>query len=452
MANDRTRKKYKFVAVSGTGKKQSAFGVFQPNADLDTRENCEVTIEDNVNRRIQRGCNKEDIEDEPILSRDTQITLNYTEGITAQQIARWEAYRLSVAGSASGSTADEVQTFTRSGTVSGGTFTLSYTHEGKTGTTEAIAYDATAAVIQAAMLKSRGTANAMGKLFKTGDVVVTGDWTGGIVFTFGGRFAGTNVAAPTIGNGSITGGGTVAVTQTTAGSQKSHALSRSTDSTMALFSLITGDENGAYDYIKYGNCAVESTTPNFSQEAGAYLGYTVVIYADYVPERESSYSVPACAIPTPLIKTEDCKVKIDGNFETPDVDTLNAFFRNNMSRTAAHGYDSIDITNAWQRGDEPDQEFSLSVYGTPEANVYTIAEAEETSGNEVEFILYLGNTGNRMEYAASNAKIKFQNNKTGEAGELRQETINIVATPHGSPPLTYTAYIPQSAAFLTASS
>lgn len=451
MPNTRVRAIYEYVAVSGAGKRQSAFGVFQPNADIDTRDNCRVTVSDNVNRRIEYDCDGVDIRNEAILNRDTQIVLDYTEGFTPQIFARWAAYKESAAAAPSGSTANEVQTFTRTGTVSGGTFTLSYTIEGKTGLTEAIAYDADAATIQAAMLKKTGTATAMGKLFRTGDVVVTGDWTGGIVFTFGNRFAAANVPAPTIDNTAITGGGTVGVAESTAGSQKTHAISRSTDGTLALFSLITGDKNSAFDHFKYGDCVVDSINPTFSQEAGALVGLTVTIFANYVPEREASYSVPACVNITAL-KTEDCKVEIDGSFETPDVASLAAVFNNNIPRDAAFAYDDIDVSVAYQRGDQPTQDFTLSIYGTPDAAVYQLAEAEATEGNEVEFVLYMGNPGNRVIITADNAKIKFQSNKTGEAGALRQKTININATPHGTPPLSYSAVISQTATFLTASS
>jgi hypothetical protein len=452
MANERVRAIHQFVSVSGAGKKQSAFGAFQPNADLDVRDKCVVTISDNVNRRIERDCDDVDIIREPILDRDTVITLDYTQnGINAQMLARWFGYLLSTAAAPTGATTNEVQTLTRSGTVSGGTFTITLVHEGKTGVTEAIAYDASTAVILAALLKKTGSATAMGKLLKSGDVTVGGDWTAGITLTFAGRMAAANMALVTIGNGSITGGGTIVAAQTTAGDQRLHVFTRTTDATLALFSLITGDKNGAYDDFKYGDCVVDNIAITTEQAAGALLGVIVTIFCNYTPSREAAYSAPACVSISP-IKVEDCKVKTAGSWETADLAALTANFNNNIPREAAFAYDDIDISNAYQRGDQPDQGFTASIYGSPDTALYQLAEAEETDGNDTDFTLYLGQMGNRMTITGADTKIKFQNQRLGFAGPLRQSTINIIATPYNSPPLTYSASVSQTATYLTASS
>lgn len=450
MANERVRQIYQFIAVSGEGKKQSAFNVFQPNGDIDTREKCEVTATDNVNRRDEFDCDGVDLVREAILTRDSVLTLNYNEGFTPQQAARWLAYQQGVAASPTGSTVNEVQSLTYNGVVTGGTFTLSLTHEGKTGLTEPIAFDATAAVIKAALIKKMGTATAMGKLIKTGDVTVAGTFGTSVTITFTGRFAATNVALFTVDNTAITGGGTIDAAQDTAGSQKSHAITRTTDGSLPLFSVIVGDKNDAYDDFKYGDCVVSDISFGLQQAGGALATMSVTILANYVAEREAAYSAPACVNITPL-KVEDCKLSIDSVFHTGDTSSLTAFLNNNVPRDAAFGYDDIDITTAYQRGDQPTQGFTASVFGSPDTALYQLAEAEETDGNEVAFILYLGNTGNRVTLTGPTTKIKFQPTRLGFAGALRQSTINFDATPHGSPPLTYSASISQANAFLVAS-
>lgn len=95
--------------------------------------------------------------------------------------------------------ADEQQTITRSGTVSGGTYTLSFGGY----TTSAIAYDATAATVQAAL-------EALASIGK-GGVTVTGAPDTTLRVTFGGSLAGTNVAAMTVDYTSITGGGSIVI-------------------------------------------------------------------------------------------------------------------------------------------------------------------------------------------------------------------------------------------------
>ena len=103
---------------------------------------------------------------------------------------------------------NEVQTVTITGTPTGGTFTLTFAGE----TTAAIAYNANAAAVQAALV-------ALGNV-NSGDIVVTGGALPGtaVTLTFGGQFAGTNVPQLTA-TSSLTGGTTpaVAVATTTGG-------------------------------------------------------------------------------------------------------------------------------------------------------------------------------------------------------------------------------------------
>lgn len=96
---------------------------------------------------------------------------------------------------------NEVQTLTI--TATGGTYTLSFGGQ----TTTAIAYNANAAAIQAALA-------ALSTLSGSGDVVVAG--AGPFTITFGGRYAGINTAAVTVATGSLTGG-TATIATTTPG-------------------------------------------------------------------------------------------------------------------------------------------------------------------------------------------------------------------------------------------
>jgi hypothetical protein len=102
---------------------------------------------------------------------------------------------------------NEVQTLTVTGAPTGGTFTLSF--DGAT--TAAIAYNAAAATVQAALLALPSIG--------AGEVTVTGGAGGPWTVTFLGGLAGTNVAAITTDATSLTGGTTpnVTVTGTTAG-------------------------------------------------------------------------------------------------------------------------------------------------------------------------------------------------------------------------------------------
>lgn len=93
---------------------------------------------------------------------------------------------------------DEEQAITKSGTVTAGTFTITYSAQ----TTAAIDFDATAAEIQAALEALSNVA--------PGDVVVSGGPINiaPVVIIFQGTLAATNQTEITIGSGSLTGGGT----------------------------------------------------------------------------------------------------------------------------------------------------------------------------------------------------------------------------------------------------
>jgi hypothetical protein len=115
---------------------------------------------------------------------------------------------------------NEVQTLTPSGTISGGTFTLTYSSQ----TTGAIAHNATAADIKTAL-------EALSNI-GVNDVSVTGGPinTTAVVVTFRNALAATNVSQMTL-TSSLTGGGSVAVSTTTAGVAASQTINLKANAT-----------------------------------------------------------------------------------------------------------------------------------------------------------------------------------------------------------------------------
>lgn len=104
-----------------------------------------------------------------------------------------------------GGQVNEVQTITITGTPTGGTYTLTYNGQ----TTAAIAYNAAASAVQAALI----ALNNIG----TSDVVCTGGPHPGtaVIATFGGDLAAQDIAQMTASSASLTGGTTPTVTVTT---------------------------------------------------------------------------------------------------------------------------------------------------------------------------------------------------------------------------------------------
>lgn len=101
---------------------------------------------------------------------------------------------------------DEIQTITESGTVSGGSFTVTFGGD----TTPAILFDASGPEIELA-LESLDS-------IPSGECTVSGAIDGGSAdFTFSGTLGGTPTAALVVDSGSLTGGGTFEVTEDTPG-------------------------------------------------------------------------------------------------------------------------------------------------------------------------------------------------------------------------------------------
>jgi len=109
-------------------------------------------------------------------------------------------------------TNNDVQTITKTGTVSGGTATIEVIYaDASSETTAAIAFDADAAAIKAALA-------ALDNL-DAADLTVTGGpfSTNPVIITFGGTYANTPMTLIEIDDALITGGGTLAPSHTTTG-------------------------------------------------------------------------------------------------------------------------------------------------------------------------------------------------------------------------------------------
>lgn len=103
---------------------------------------------------------------------------------------------------------NELQTLAKTGTVSGGTYTLSWNGD----TTTALPVAATAADVKAALV-------AMSPELDADDLTVTGGPVSStpVAITFKGDYAAQDVPAITVDGALATGGGTLAVTETTKG-------------------------------------------------------------------------------------------------------------------------------------------------------------------------------------------------------------------------------------------
>ncbi len=451
MSNATWRKLNQFFAASGSGKIQSGansgFGNFLADSAIDTLENCEVEQNMTIEYGEQRNCDKQDLTGQPVKRRRRQFRLTFTDP-TPHQMFKYIAWKEGAVTSPTGTAANEVQTLTRSGTVSGGTFPLSLTDfEGRSGTTKQIPYNATAAQIQAEIINQ---AYSLGKIIQPGDCIVSGNWTSGIVLTFAKRLRNANLPLLAVSNSLITGGGSIVNTQTTAGGNKYHTAQRSADGTKPLTSFATGDKSGSIATRKYGDAVVSQVDFTASSDQ-TNVQMVVIVDCHFVPGEVTSFVVPSCVNSKPVL-AQDVRLKFGGVYEHRDLVSDSVSLSDNVPVNAAHAYDDIDVTRPFVRGDQPTQEFTNEIFGDENHYLYQLAENCFVEDNETETIRHYGNPGNRFTIIAPETKIKPQSGGLdGFASEDKRSTIKTAQTPYGITgiPVTYEAYLDQTTSFLT---
>lgn len=445
MANLREELVNRFVAFNGAGKVQSAIGTAQPNSDIDTRDKCVITREEVITRRDVRDCRDEDLTDSQILTRLARYTLVYSE-VTPLILARWFALFAGASAAPTGSPANEVQTLTRGGTVSGGTFRINLALEGRTVQTKDIAWNASNADILAALTTSRMF------FIHSGDVVVGGVWGSAVSLTFGSRLGHANLPSVTITNNLTGSAPVITVAQLTAGDQNFHALTRATSRIKKRFSFVLGFEDNTATLEKYADYVCESFQPQSSLTSDPSLTVTIVGPWDY-DSLEPTFTVPACVNPDPL-RTEDCKLEVNGVFQTQDLNALTNNLNDNVpvDRLSAFAYDGIEVQNL-VRGKQPNYTSTASVFGIQDAAVYVLAVNERTQVPVV-VIEHYGLPGNRFSLIYPNAKVRFQNNRGTFVGAAEFTAINIDIVPFVdgvNPPIKAEAYLDQATQFLVSS-
>jgi hypothetical protein len=102
----------RFLALSGIGMQQAAFGTALDADDIDTRDNVTIEITDDRTRETVYDCGGQDIHEESIQTQLKRVTITYNS-VTAQIIARWLAYFLGAAAAPTG-TGPYVHALTRS--------------------------------------------------------------------------------------------------------------------------------------------------------------------------------------------------------------------------------------------------------------------------------------------------------------------------------------------------
>lgn len=432
----------RFIAISGIGMAQTDMATPLADEDIDTRLKCTIALEDNVEREIIRDCEDVDRTNEKTRTRYRRLRLTFTS-VTAQLKALFFAYYIGTASAPTGTAQNEIQTLTRDGVVTGGTFTLALTLEGRTATTKPIAYNATASDIADALTAARM------KWIQPGDVSVSGDWGTAVAVTFQNRLGNANLPLMVVDNTLITGGGSILIAETQAGSNFYHEFTRSTSRQKIHTSFALGYKDGVTDPQKFSGFVVETFTPSANRRQNAGLEVTLV--GPYEPETMTGYVIPECENPDPM-QSEDCKVLINGSWETTDVSTLTAPLNDNIPLDdSAYGFDGID-PDLLARAKQVDYDVNAQIFAIETDPISVLAENERTQV-PVDAKYHFGMPGDRFTLLAPETKVKFAQGEhfvpVGAAERIAGNFQLSAFKDDQDPPIAGEAYVNQATAFLT---
>lgn len=279
--------------------------------------------------------------------------------------------------------------------------------------------------------------------------VAENDWAGGMRVIFQGRLAGVNMPNLSIDNTNVIGG-TITATQTTAGEQRLHAITRSTARQKAFFSAALGWLDDLDRVEKFIDIAVESVSASLSLEG--QVGLTVTLLSPWEYDSiETAFDIPQCLSIEPL-ESNECRIFINDEWLTVDMTSLAAAINDAIptDKLSMFPFDGMDVQTV-ERGRQPvDGPITGSFFGSEVDPIYQLAQNERTA-DYVPVLIHFGFPGNRCSWIFDNSQIRFQTNRSGEAGEARYSTVNIEAHPtsqNGAVPFECEAYLSQSTAFL----
>lgn len=444
MANNPQLIDNRFAVFSPIAHVQALPDVGIPNANLTDRHKCTVSTEEIQDWQPVRDCQNRYIVDENLRTRGLRTTFAYPNGVTPQIMAFWAALFFGSQVGPTGTPANEVQTIARIGSVSSGGFKLQLDLEGRVVTTGIIQWNASTAEIQNALTATRMF------YIHIGDVVVSGDWTTGMVVTFQSRLGKANLPLMTVVSSTVGGGGSIGVTQTAAGAQNYFQFSASDANDKARFSFVVGYETVTDRFEKYVGFVCEQWNVDLSRRSDAVFSVTCV--GPWEPEILTTFAVPECVNPDGL-ETSDCRVSINNVWETTDVNTQSTNLNDNVpvDVETAYGWDAIDIQDL-ERGLQPSATIRESIFASETDPIYQLA-LEARTQEPIDHRTHFGMPGNRITVIATDAKVKFQSPRISGAGTLNRTVVNLDVLPYsvaGAPPVTMEAYLDQAVAFLQA--
>jgi len=375
------------------------------------------------------------------------------------------------------SNVNEVQTETI--TASGGTRALTVVNPvtGVSRKTAAIAFDADAATIQAALelldnvdaadIVVSGTGPFVytfsGVNYKNADVAMivpdnalltggtssfaqtTPGATGTRTYTFGSALQKQNVNMIGVNAFNLTGGTSV-FAETTPGVGLLHAISRITGFTLPLMTLYVGFRGSTEQPVIFKNVVVDQFRVRASTRERVTCTVTLIGSADL--QQATAFTMPDCTDIIP-IRFGDCKMSVAGvDYIAEERGREFEYYFQNDVRPQFDGQGTFSTRH--ERADQRPSQFSFFILGEPNDDVDTLAQSRPS----VEVFLQLGPDGRYVKCIAPQALFKRATSPVRFGGDPPQSELATIGRPRkisgdSTTPSHIDAQISQSATLLT---
>lgn len=406
------------LLMSGVGLKQTDKDTPLDVADLDFRINVTSRNYVNTDKTIEEifDCVAEEIVEKEVTRVIRRLPIEgQFNGKTAAILA---SYAMGVAASPTGATTNEVQSLVVDGT--GGQFNFELAYDGMTRNVNIPVAGLTAAKVKH-FIESLDNIGF-------GNTTVTG--AGTFTITYVGKRAGADIPLPTVDDSLVTGGGASAsITQTTAGNQKSHAI---TELPPALyqppytsFGIMFEDEVGSerelvgavMDNIKFTGSGADGKI-TFSGD---------IIARDLIPA--AGLEVPTCVVYRPQ-RTADCLFVRNGSDLTDILREFEYSFNNN-TLTGDTAYTGRGVRpNRLERANKRTRQLTFGLLGGITNDIYQEAEANPEGNVLAVYALRIGTAGDGLTVNIPNGLTELN---TGGGltfdGESEEAVDRLIVTP-----------------------
>lgn len=265
---------------------------------------------------------------------------------------------------------------------------------------------------------------------------------------FQNRLGGAALPMATVYDSEITGGGTIEVSRIQAGNTYHHEMSRATSREKVRFGFIIGRLVGSDPAEKYSGFVVENLGPSLNRRLKA--GFDVSLVGLFTPEEVVGYSEPPC-VKNDGLESWDSRLQVDGNWETPDINTLTAPFDDQVILDeTAYGWIGLN-PDLLARAKSIIYNMLVQIFCYKNDPIAVIANAEAFA----DLKLHLGMPGNRTSLLMPQAKVKFQSGERFSrvgASERMAGNFELTGTTDGiNLPFSAEAWLDQDEPFLQVS-